>query len=202
MEQHPCLRRDASRQAGGCPPSDRLALCKALIAKAVWDFATTRNLIDAIRHRPALRRLCGWGCKKNSHNPRRGEKIEFPPAEAMRYKERSAAERVNSHLHDEVYSTLQQGNDVQPLTEPSFAHTFETPVRRGRNLVVIRLVSGTGYGCRIAMETGAAAAGSPPSRLHVCSLYRGPLLLAYDLAYNLRTNGPEDRSTVRCSERP
>jgi len=44
----------------GCPPSDRLALCKAFIAKAVWDFATTRDLIDAIRHRPTLRRLCGW----------------------------------------------------------------------------------------------------------------------------------------------
>ena len=44
----------------GCPPSDRLALCKAFIAKAVWDFATTRDLIDAVRHRPALRRLCGW----------------------------------------------------------------------------------------------------------------------------------------------
>lgn len=44
----------------GCPPSDRLALCKAYIAKAVWDFATTRDLIDSIRHRPALRRLCGW----------------------------------------------------------------------------------------------------------------------------------------------
>jgi hypothetical protein len=49
-----------ARQAGGCPPRDRLALCKAFIAKAVWDFATTRDLIDAIRHRPALRRLCGW----------------------------------------------------------------------------------------------------------------------------------------------
>ena len=44
----------------GCPPSDRLALCKAYIAKAVWDFATTRDLIDAVRHRPTLRRLCGW----------------------------------------------------------------------------------------------------------------------------------------------
>ncbi len=44
----------------GCPPSDRLALCKAYIAKAAWDFATTRDLIDAILHRPALRRLCGW----------------------------------------------------------------------------------------------------------------------------------------------
>ena len=44
----------------GCPPSDRLPLCKAFIAKAVWDFATTRDLIGAIRNRPTLRRLCGW----------------------------------------------------------------------------------------------------------------------------------------------
>jgi hypothetical protein len=35
------------------------------------------------------------------HNPRRGEKIEFSPAEALRYNERSAVERVNSHLHEE-----------------------------------------------------------------------------------------------------
>jgi hypothetical protein len=44
----------------GCPPKDRLALCKAFVAKSVWDFPTTRDLIDAVRHRPALRRLCGW----------------------------------------------------------------------------------------------------------------------------------------------
>lgn len=44
----------------GCPPKDRLALCKAFIAKAVWDFPSTRDLIDAVRHRPTLRRLCGW----------------------------------------------------------------------------------------------------------------------------------------------
>jgi len=44
----------------GCPPSDRLAMWKAFIAKAVWDFSTTSDLIDAIRHRPVLRRLCGW----------------------------------------------------------------------------------------------------------------------------------------------
>jgi len=44
----------------GCPPKDRLTLCKAFVAKAVWDFATTRDLIDAVRHRPSLRRLCGW----------------------------------------------------------------------------------------------------------------------------------------------
>ena len=34
------------------------------------------------------------------HNPRRGEKHEFAPAEAIRYHQRSSSERVNSHLHD------------------------------------------------------------------------------------------------------
>lgn len=44
----------------GCPPRDRLPICKAFIAKAVWDFPTTRDLIDAVKYRPTLRRLCGW----------------------------------------------------------------------------------------------------------------------------------------------
>lgn len=44
----------------GCPPTDRLPLCKAFIAKALWDFSTTRALLDALRQRPTLRRLCGW----------------------------------------------------------------------------------------------------------------------------------------------
>jgi hypothetical protein len=35
------------------------------------------------------------------HNPRRGEKIEFAPAEAIRYNERTAAERSNARLKDE-----------------------------------------------------------------------------------------------------
>ena len=34
------------------------------------------------------------------HNPRRGEKIEFAPHEAQRYKERSTVERVNGRLKD------------------------------------------------------------------------------------------------------
>ena len=34
------------------------------------------------------------------HNPRRGEKREFPPCEAQRYKARSQAERMNARLKD------------------------------------------------------------------------------------------------------
>lgn len=35
------------------------------------------------------------------HNPRRGEKIEFTPSEAQRYKERTQAERTNARLKDD-----------------------------------------------------------------------------------------------------
>jgi hypothetical protein len=35
------------------------------------------------------------------HNPRTGEKIEFSPSEAQRYKERSQAERTNARLKDD-----------------------------------------------------------------------------------------------------
>lgn len=35
------------------------------------------------------------------HNPRTGEKIEFTPSEAQRYKERSQAERTNARLKDD-----------------------------------------------------------------------------------------------------
>ena len=35
------------------------------------------------------------------HNPRKGEKIEFAPAEAVRYNERTVAERTNARLKDE-----------------------------------------------------------------------------------------------------
>jgi hypothetical protein len=35
------------------------------------------------------------------HNPRGGEKIEFEPPDAVRYNERSVAERMNARLKDE-----------------------------------------------------------------------------------------------------
>ena len=46
--------------APGRPRKDRVALARAFIAKAVWNLATTRDLIDRIHLDPALRRLCGW----------------------------------------------------------------------------------------------------------------------------------------------
>ena len=44
----------------GRPSEDRTALVRAFIAKAVWDFPTTRDLMDRLACDPVLRRLCGW----------------------------------------------------------------------------------------------------------------------------------------------
>ncbi|MFH1706825.1 MAG: hypothetical protein ABIF71_02785 [Planctomycetota bacterium] len=63
----------------GYPPKDRLALCKAFIAKAVWDFPTTRIPINAIRHSPTLRRLCGW--KRSAIFPAKPPfRVALPPS--------------------------------------------------------------------------------------------------------------------------
>ena len=44
----------------GRPSKDRTALARAFVAKPVFNFATTRQLIDHLRSNPTLRRLCGW----------------------------------------------------------------------------------------------------------------------------------------------
>ncbi|HWH70640.1 MAG TPA: transposase [Candidatus Sulfotelmatobacter sp.] len=44
----------------GCPPKDRLPILQAFLAKAVWNFQTTRALLDRLAYDPTLRRLCGW----------------------------------------------------------------------------------------------------------------------------------------------
>jgi hypothetical protein len=44
----------------GRPREDRSALAAAFIAKAVFNFTTTRHLMEELRNNAQLRRLCGW----------------------------------------------------------------------------------------------------------------------------------------------
>jgi hypothetical protein len=44
----------------GCPPHERAWLLHAFIAKSVYEFPTTRALLEALKASPTLRRLCGW----------------------------------------------------------------------------------------------------------------------------------------------
>ena len=57
------LRRFTRRYdwcGNGCPPHQRTSLARAFIAKHVYQFPTTAALLDALKSRPTLRRLCDW----------------------------------------------------------------------------------------------------------------------------------------------
>lgn len=54
-----------SHYRGGCvgrPPSDRIAIASAFVAKSVYNMGTTRILRDRLASDIQLRRLCGWEC--------------------------------------------------------------------------------------------------------------------------------------------
>ena len=44
----------------GRPSKDRLAIASAFVAKAVYGFTTTRQLLEALQRDDHLRRICGW----------------------------------------------------------------------------------------------------------------------------------------------
>jgi hypothetical protein len=48
----------------GRPPSDRVAVARAFVAKAVYDMSSTKMLLDRLVCDIVLRRICGWE-KKN-----------------------------------------------------------------------------------------------------------------------------------------
>lgn len=50
----------ASGVGVGRPPRDRRAMARAFVAKAVYNLATTRALLDLLQTDSRLRRICGW----------------------------------------------------------------------------------------------------------------------------------------------
>jgi hypothetical protein len=61
LEMIPLVRFvPSSRGWIGRPSKDRLAIASAFVAKAVYGFALTRQLLDALASDTQLRRICGW----------------------------------------------------------------------------------------------------------------------------------------------
>lgn len=48
----------------GRPKTNRAAIARSFVAKAVFNFATTRGLMDRLVADPVLRRICGFGSKR------------------------------------------------------------------------------------------------------------------------------------------
>lgn len=48
----------------GRPPKERQSIFKAFIAKSIYNYPTTKVLIENLKSSPSLRRLCGWEYKR------------------------------------------------------------------------------------------------------------------------------------------
>jgi len=79
-------------QGQGCPRKWRLPILFSFVAKAVWNFPTTRALLDRLAHDPTLRRLCGW------------ERAREIPSEATF--SRAFAEFARSELPQTIHESL------------------------------------------------------------------------------------------------
>ena len=76
----------------GRPVSDRVAIARAFVAKAIYDMSTTRILLDRLACDIVLRRICGW------------EKIKEIPSESTF--SRAFAEFSQTQLASRVHETL------------------------------------------------------------------------------------------------
>ncbi|MBI4024446.1 MAG: transposase, partial [Verrucomicrobia bacterium] len=80
----------------GAKPKDRLALANAFIAKSIWNFPTTRALLDYLENAPSLRRLCGW------------ETVSEIPSESTF--SRAFAAFAAHHLPEQIHAAMIQEN--------------------------------------------------------------------------------------------
>lgn len=76
----------------GCPPSSRIWMIHALIAKEIYQFPTRKALVEALRSNPTLRGLCGWESRADV------------PSESTfcRAFERFAEDRLPEQIHAEL----------------------------------------------------------------------------------------------------
>jgi hypothetical protein len=111
----------SARGFPGRPPKDRTAIARALVAKMVYNYATTRALLDRLATDRALRRICGWE-----------RKSEVPDEWTF---SRAFAEFANSRLPERVHEALiqksYQGELVGHISRDSTAiEAREKPVNK------------------------------------------------------------------------
>jgi hypothetical protein len=135
----------------GRPVRSRIAITRAFIAKAIYDMATTRILLDRLKCDPALRRICGW------------EKINDIPSESTF--SRAFAEFSKSQLPERVHEALikknyqEQGQIVGHISrDGTEIEAREKPVQSAKKEAKIKDESSIKQGC---LEKGEEAVKKP-----------------------------------------
>jgi DDE family transposase/transposase-like protein DUF772 len=115
----------AQRAATGRPARDRAAMAIAFVAKAVFNLATTRDLIARLQVDESLRRLCGWTSAASIPH-----ESKFSRAFAQ-----FAATELPQQLHQAVIANTQKGRLIGHIARdataiPARERYPETPQQR------------------------------------------------------------------------
>ena len=95
----------------GRPPSNRIAIFKMFILKAISNYATTKETLNVIRLSPVLRRLCGW------------QLISDIPSESTisRAFNQFSQDGIADALHSELVSSALGRNGIMHVSHDSSA---------------------------------------------------------------------------------
>src|SRR5258707_6632577 len=83
----------------GRPSKDRYAIACAFVAKAVYGFSTTRQLLEALQRDAQLRRICGWeAARRGAHGTTLSPGFwEIAPMEVPPFVHEGRVSRTQSH---------------------------------------------------------------------------------------------------------
>lgn len=145
------LHRFIHKQFLGRPQDDRRALVTAFLAKAIYNFATTRQLLERLHADDQLRRLCGWSS------------AAAVPSESTfsRAFADFARRRLPEHIHEALVRLTHQNIVIEHIARDSTAiearEHFPDPVPSG---------PGTGAGKKKKVEAKKAIKTSKVSGKH------------------------------------
>jgi hypothetical protein len=107
------LRRFVPIASGwnGRPAQDRYAIACAFVAKAVYNFSTTRHLIERLQSDPQLRGICGW---------KRSQDVPHESSFSRAFAEFAAME-LPQFVHEALIADTQKGRLIGHISRDSTA---------------------------------------------------------------------------------
>jgi len=108
------------------PPKDREQIARAFIAKSVYNFQTTRDLIDRLHIDKTLRILCGWRHSKNIPSESKFSRA-FKELSNLKIAEKTHEQFVKEYLSEKVFFYNAADATKIPLREKAVKKEKEEP---------------------------------------------------------------------------
>lgn len=115
------------------PPRDREEIARAFIAKSVYNFQTTRALIDRLHVDRTLRMLCGWSDKRDIPSEAKFSRV-FKELSELKIAQKTHEKFIKEYLSDELFFYNATDATKVPLREKPVKVEKEKPKpkKRGR----------------------------------------------------------------------